>query len=212
MTKTNMLLVVAFGTVLVLAIIGALNESGFAEVNTIEVEEVIEVNPNLHLLDDEDALQAAKDVIRRKELEATKNSLEGQISALEEQLEAVDKELGVYWTVKANILAEIRKTFPESPNTAVAVAYAESGMRMVQSNHSYPKDMDGQRSGSRERSFCLYQIHEPAHDANAKRLGLGDYKTNPESCIKMARVIYDQAGGWSPWTVYQKKMHLAYVR
>jgi len=98
------------------------------------------------------------------------------------------------------------------PNTAVAVARAESGLRMIQSNHRYPKDMDGQRSGSRERSFCLYQIHEPAHDANAKRLGLGDYKTNPESCIKMARVIYDQAGGWSPWTVYQKKMHLAYVR
>jgi len=72
--------------------------------------------------------------------------------------------------------------------------------------------MDGQKANSRERSFCLYQIHEPAHDANAKRLGLGDYKTNPESCIKMARVIYDQAGGWSPWTVYTKKMHLAYVR
>ena len=96
MTKTNTLLVVAFGTVLVLAIIGYLNESGFAEESTTEVEEVIEVNPNLHLLDDEDALQAAKDVIRRKDLEATKNSLEGQISALEEQLEAVDKELGVY--------------------------------------------------------------------------------------------------------------------
>jgi len=96
MTKTNTLLVVVFGTVLVLAFIGTLNKSNTAEVNTIEVEEVIEVNPNLHLLDDEDALQAAKDVIRRKDLEATKNSLEGQISALEEQLEAVDKELGVY--------------------------------------------------------------------------------------------------------------------
>jgi len=42
MTKTNMLLVVAFGTVLVLAVIGTLNESNIAEVNTIEVEEVIE--------------------------------------------------------------------------------------------------------------------------------------------------------------------------
>ena len=42
MTKTNMLLVVAFGTVLVLAVFGTLNESNTAEVNTIEVEEVIE--------------------------------------------------------------------------------------------------------------------------------------------------------------------------
>ena len=210
----NKATVIALCFVLVVAVVAgveALNQSNSLEVVKID-KEVIEVNPNLHLLEDEDAVQAAKDVLRRKELEADKNSLEGQIEALQSELELVDKELGVYWTVKANILAEIRKTFPESPNTAVAVAYAESGLRMVQSNHSYPKDMDGQRSGSRERSFCLYQIHEPAHDANAKRLGLGDYKTNPESCIKMARVIYDQAGGWSPWTVYQKKMHLAYVR
>ena len=211
MNKTTVIALCFVLVVGVVAGVEALNRSNSLEVVKID-KEVIEVNPNLHLLEDEDAVQAAKDVIRRKELEADKNSLEGQIEALQSELEAVDKELGVYWTVKANILAEIRKTFPESPNTAVAVAYAESGLRMVQSNHSYPKDMDGQRSGSRERSFCLYQIHEPAHDANAKRLGLGDYKTNPESCIKMARVIYDQAGGWSPWTVYQKKMHLAYVR
>ena len=211
MNKTTVIALCFVLVVGVVAGVEALNKSNSLEVVKID-KEVIEVNPNLHLLEDEDAVQAAKDVIRRKELEADKNSLEGQIEALQSELELVDKELGVYWTVKANILAEIRKTFPESPNTAVAVAYAESGLRMVQSNHSYPKDMDGQRSGSRERSFCLYQIHEPAHDANAKRLGLGDYKTNPESCIKMARVIYDQAGGWSPWTVYQKKMHLAYVR
>jgi len=106
----------------------------------------------------------------------------------------------------------IRETFHETPNTAVAVAMAESGMRMVQSNHTYPKDMDGQRSGSRERSFCIYQIHEPAHHATAVRLGYENYQTDVEDCVKMARVIYDQAGGWSPWTVYNKKMHLAYVR
>ena len=90
---------------------------------------------------------------------------------------------------------------------------AESGLRMVQSNHRYPKDMDGQKAHSRERSFCYYQIHEPAHDATAQRLGLGDYKTNPESCIKMARVVYEQAGNsFTPWTVYTKNMYLAYVR
>ena len=110
------------------------------------------------------------------------------------------------------MVREIRKTFPETPNTAVAVAMAESGMQMIQSNHRYPKDMAGHTAGTREQSFCYYQIHAPAHDKTADRLGLGDYRTNPESCIKMARVVYDQAGGWSPWTVYQKKMHLAYVR
>jgi hypothetical protein len=98
------------------------------------------------------------------------------------------------------------------PNTAVAVAMAESGLNMIQSRHTYPKDMDGQLAGTQEKSFCIFQIHKPAHDATAHRLGLGDYKTDVESCVKMARVIYDQAGGWTPWTVYNKKMYLAYVR
>ena len=73
----------------------ALNRSNSLEVVKID-KEVIEVNPNLHLLEDEDAVQAAKDVIRRKVLEADKNSLEGQIEALQSELELVDKELGVY--------------------------------------------------------------------------------------------------------------------
>ena len=79
----------------VVAGVEALNRSNSLEVVKID-KEVIEVNPNLHLLEDEDAVQAAKDVIRRKELEADKNSLEGQIEALQSELELVDKELGVY--------------------------------------------------------------------------------------------------------------------
>ena len=106
----------------------------------------------------------------------------------------------------------IRETFPEAPNTAVAVAYAESGLRMVQSNHTYPKDMDGQNAGSRERSFCIFQIHEPAHHATAVKLGLENYKTDIEDCVKMARVVYEQAGhSFSPWTVYTKRMYVAYL-
>ena len=107
----------------------------------------------------------------------------------------------------------IRQTFPETPNTAVAVAMAESGMVMQQSRHKYPKDMDGQKAGSRERSWCIYQIHEPVHHATAVRLGYENYKTDVEDCVKMARVVYEQAGNsFRPWTVYTKKMYLAYVR
>ena len=100
------------------------------------------------------------------------------------------------------------------PNTAVAVATAESQLLMVQSKEIYQEDKPhwGVKKGDTELSFCIFQIHAPAHDVKAKQLGLGDYRTNIESCVKMARVIYDQASGWSPWTVYQKKMHLAYVR
>jgi len=100
------------------------------------------------------------------------------------------------------------------PNTAVAVAMAESGLKMQQSRERYQEDKPkwGVKKGDTELSFCIFQIHAPAHDATAGRLGLDDYRTNIESCVKMARVVYDQRGNFSAWTVYTKKMYLAYVR
>jgi len=95
MNKTTVFALCFVLVVGVVAGVEALNRSNSLEVVKID-KEVIEVNPNLHLLEDEDAVQAAKDVIRRKVLEADKNSLEGQIEALQSELEAVDKELGVY--------------------------------------------------------------------------------------------------------------------
>lgn len=91
---------------------------------------------------------------------------------------------------------------------AVEVARRESfgNFGMQQSMLRYPEDRPdwGVKKGERERSFCFFQIHEPAHGDTAKRLGLEDYKTNVESCVKMARVIYDNAGGFHPWTEYHK--------
>ena len=100
------------------------------------------------------------------------------------------------------------------PNTAVAVAQAESKLKMVQSDQHYQEDKPkwGVKKGDRELSFCIFQIHAPAHDETAKRLGLGDYRTNIESCVKMARVVYDQRGNFTAWTVYTKNTYLAYVR
>jgi len=57
-------------------------------------EVTIEVEPDWAT--DEEAKQAAKDVIRRKVLEADKIRLEGQIEALQSELEQVDKELGLH--------------------------------------------------------------------------------------------------------------------
>lgn len=102
--------------------------------------------------------------------------------------------------------ALIRKTFPESPTTAIEVARLETTFQMVQSNHTYTKDNPklGIKAGDRERSFCVFQIHEPAHLETIKELGLEDYKVNIESCLKMARVVYEQAGNsFSPWSVYK---------
>ena len=95
--------------------------------------------------------------------------------------------------------------FWEDPHTAVEVAYRESGLRMVQSNHTYTTNAPaGISYGSREQSFCVFQIHAPAHERTAIKHGLGDYKTNIESCIKMARIVYDQAGqSFKPWSVYK---------
>ena len=191
-------------------IYGILNERSEVVVQNVQKEtEVIEVHPEWAT--DEDAIKAAQDVIRKKELEAQEAQLVGEITAKQEVLDEVRKELGTYWKDPSKVKALIRQTFPEDPATAIAVAYAESGMRMVQSNHTYPKNMDGQSAGSRERSFCIYQIHEPAHHATAVRLGLENYKTDIEDCVAMARVVYDQAGGWSPWTVYTKRMYVAYL-
>lgn len=38
-----------------------------------------------------------------------------------------------------------------------------------------------------------------------EREGLTDFKTNVESCIKAARIVYEQAGfSFNPWTEYHK--------
>lgn len=79
---------------------------------------------------------------------------------------------------------------------------------MGQSRLTYPKDRPeyGVEAGDREKSFCFFQIHEPAHEATIKKHGLEDFKINPESCVKMARIVYDNAGGFYPWTEYHKML------
>lgn len=77
---------------------------------------------------------------------------------------------------------------------------------MTQSNLRYQKDRPeyGVKAGDRELSFCMFQIHEPAHKNTIAKYGLQDYKTNIESCVKMARIVYDQAGqSFRPWSVYK---------
>jgi len=127
---------------------------------------------------------------------------------LKEEPKEVRIEVVVDWT-KERIEQEIREVFPEEPNTAVAIAKAEGGLEIeIQARAIL--------SYGRERSFCTFQIHAPAHEANAVRLGYGDYRTNPKSCIAMARVIYDDSKartgkGWQPWTAWKTgdyKRHL----
>lgn len=106
----------------------------------------------------------------------------------------------VYNWDKVRIEAEIRKAFPETPNTAVAIAKCESGLTVkIQSQHIL--------SYGQEQSFGLFQIHAPDHEENAVRLGYGDYRTNPVHNIAYARWLYDTNGGWTDWTCYNAGLY-----
>ena len=91
-------------------------------------------------------------------------------------------------------------TFPEAPNTALAIVACESGFEInIQSQHTL--------SYGREQSFGLFQIHAKVHHETAVRLGLYNYKTDPEQNAKMARHIYESAGNsFQPWTCYSKNL------
>lgn len=86
---------------------------------------------------------------------------------------------------------------------------------MIQSREIYQFNdtSRGIYKGQTEQSYCIFQIHAPDHDTTAQQLGLGDYKTNVESCIKMARYLYERRGyTFNDWSVYKNGMYLAYLR
>lgn len=101
---------------------------------------------------------------------------------------------------KDDIVRKIEEAFPEDPETAVKIARCESGLNPeIQSGHTL--------SYGRERSFGLFQIHEPAWHHVALRLGYTEYQTSVEENIKMARYIYELAGKrWTPWSCFTKGM------
>lgn len=115
------------------------------------------------------------------------------------------------YSSKESIEKLIRATFPEEPNTAVAVAKAESGGILQKELQSYII-----KDGVREPSYCTMQIHAPSWMIKARKLGYGDYKTNVESCIKMARVIYNDkkaatGNGFQAWSAYNNGSYKKYL-
>ena len=100
--------------------------------------------------------------------------------------------------------AYIRQVFWEDPHTAVEVVRRESAFRMVQSNHVYTETNapPGFAPGDREQSFCMFQIREPVHRETIKAHGLENYRTDVRECVQLGRIVYDQAGGFYPWTEY----------
>ena len=181
-----------------------------------QVERVIDNTPEWveRVAEDEDAKAAAMAVLRQKELKADLSQLESEQLAenerhdqksdeLDVKIMEIEKELGTYWKDVGNIKAYIKKVFVEEPLMAVEVARRESTFRMVQSNFVYTaKNVpSGYSIGDQEESYCIFQIHKPAHHKTATRLGLEDYATNMESCVQMAYVIYKSKGDFSDWSV-----------
>lgn len=93
--------------------------------------------------------------------------------------EYIDEAIGdVEWA--------IRQTFPETPDKAVRVARCESGLD--------PHATNGQHVG-------VMQIATTVH---AKRIAAMGYMPadlyGVTANLHVARAIYDDAGGWGPWT------------
>jgi hypothetical protein len=88
-------LIIASGIAIVMGVGVMLYPNTTAVQNIKEVIEVErEVTPDCAT--DEDAVKAAQDVIRKKELQAEEARLVGEITAKQEELDAVRKELGSY--------------------------------------------------------------------------------------------------------------------
>ena len=87
-------LMIAVGIVIAMGVVVQMIPSTTEVIQGERTEVTIEVEPDWAT--DEEAKQAAKDVIQRKAWEADKERLEGQIEALQSELEQVDKELGLH--------------------------------------------------------------------------------------------------------------------
>lgn len=192
-------IIIAVGIVITMGVLVHVYDGNTHKVVTnVEREEVIkEVTPDWAT--DEDAVKAAQDVIRKKELEAELQQLQSEVEEREVRITEIEKELGTYWT-QQNVKALIRQTFPEEPAKAIAIAYCESGLRP---NAFNPHNRDGSTDAG------LWQINS-VHDSRLNELGLDKYDV--EDATKYARMLYDEAGGWRDWVCHNKGLHLAYLR
>lgn len=145
---------------------------------------------------DEEAIQAAKDVIRKKELQAELDTLDAEIKAMQERRKAVASELTAYWRDQDRIKQLIREVFWEDPVTAVAVAMAESELKPYALNTA---DSHNGCNGS----YGIFQIG-CLHETDPSTLYDVEYN------IRRAKEIYNERG-WQPWGAFTDKRYTAYL-
>ena len=118
--------------------------------------------------------------------------------------EKKEVRIEVVYNSKESIERHIRDVFPEAPNIAVAIAKCESGLvPNIQSHHIL--------SYGREQSFGVFQIHAKDWDGKAKALGFGNYRTEVEDNVAMARYLYDARGNFKDWTCYKSGEYKKYL-
>lgn len=166
----------------------------------IEKETVtVEVLPEW--AENEEAVQAAKDVIRKQELEQKERELVDQIVGLQTELDTVRGELESLWTEDA-LLKEVRKTFPEQPNTFTAIARGESGLYIHAYNPEWHYDAHGNKVC--QGSYGLMQI-ACVHVLDPLKL------YDPEYNLQIARQVYEKQG-ITAWGAFTDKRYLAYMQ
>lgn len=110
-------------------------------------------------------------------------------------------ETPIIWT-KERIEEEIRNTFPEEPDLAVAIARAESGLKTVAYNPEWHRGCQG--SYGVMQLSCLHYKKDPSK--------LKDVAFN----LEKARQVYDESkkrtgNGWLPWGAYTNGSYKKYL-
>ena len=98
---------------------------------------------------------------------------------------------------------------PENAKTMAAISMGESGgnagIDTVQSG------LDPNKSN--EYSIGLSQINLQAHGDKLARRGWSENDLrDPVKNMTIAKEVYDEAGGFTPWSVYQKGLHNQYLQ
>ena len=116
-------------------------------------------------------------------------------------------EVKIEWN-RARIEERIREVFPEAPNTAVAIAKAESKLYDRAHNPEAHKNRQGEvicyGSFGIMQIGCVHSIKDSE--------GLYDIEYN----LQKARAIYDDSlrrrgNGWLPWGAYTDGRYLQYL-
>lgn len=157
---------------------------------TISAEQRVESNTN-------ERLEVSEATISAKVIVATKSAEVKKVSTKKKM-------------TKQQIEQLIRESFEESPNTAVAVAYAESGLNPTQSNKGRAGTLWPTYKG--ECSIGIFQINLASDGCRGKGVHWnkvpGDslaekiaWLEEPENNITLAKEIHKNSG-WNAWGGY----------